>query len=232
MWKFVFIPGERPYVCDECGVSYAYPNILRKHKKSKHEQVRPNVCHICDKRFTMKAQLNAHLFTHTGERPYACDQCDKAFNRPSTLKTHKQSVHQRIRSYTCLICNKAFSSAGGLSIHSLTHTGAHLCVLLTQNIYSNRTKANQKFVFHCIGERPHACDQCDRLFSQRTSLKLHKNSVHQQIRPHACPHCDKRFKTTSHLKQHSTIHTGILCLKYNDYVKNLSKSQYQTQHHY
>lgn len=76
-----------------------------------------------------------------------------------------------------------------------------------QDIIELQTKI-QKLSFY-TGERSHACDQCDKLFSQLSSMKLHKNSVHHKIRPHACPHCDKRFKTMSHLKQHSTVHSGI-----------------------
>ena len=72
-----------------------------------------------------------------------------------------------------------------------------------------------------IGERPYACDQCEKSFTQSSSLRTHQKSIHQKIRPFGCEQCDKRFFTAQHLKQHSFSHTGngdilnISCTKHS-----------------
>lgn len=122
-----FYIGERPYVCDQCGISYAHPNGLSKHKMSIHQGIRPHACQVCDKRFITKMRLNEHLVIHTGEKSFLCDQCDKRFNRASNLRTHKSRVHhQKIYSHRCPVCDKCFYNTTELKNHSVTHTGVHL----------------------------------------------------------------------------------------------------------
>lgn len=42
----------------------------------------------------------------------------------------------------------------------------------------------------------------------RTHLRKHKRSMHQEIRPHACKQCDARFSSLRALKTHLLTHTG------------------------
>lgn len=133
-----FYIGERPYKCDQCGVTYAHRNTFRKHIKSVHEGVRPHVCTICDKRFTMKAQLNDHLVIHTGEKAFVCDRCGKRFNRKNVLRMHKQRVHkQQTPSHACQICDKRFFNPSMLKKHLITHTGACSFILVQYIFFVN-----------------------------------------------------------------------------------------------
>lgn len=52
----------------------------------------PNL--LCDKRFTRKAALDAHLFNHAGERPYACSICGKEFTRANDCRRHEK-IHSK-----------------------------------------------------------------------------------------------------------------------------------------
>ncbi|KAK8106768.1 SNF2 family N-terminal domain-containing protein [Apiospora kogelbergensis] len=48
----------------------------------------------CDKKYTRKANLDAHLDTHNGTRRFACRTCVKAFTRPSDRQRHEKG-HMR-----------------------------------------------------------------------------------------------------------------------------------------
>lgn len=60
-----------------------------------------------------------------------------------------------------------------------------------------------------IGEGSHVCGECNKAFSQLSTLKNHKRSVHTPIRSHACDKCDKRFTSADSLKTHGLLHEGI-----------------------
>lgn len=118
--------------------------------------------------------------THANEKRHACDQCDKSFPYRSILLKHKKTNCIRKRSHACKECGKCFIARSKLKIHLVTHTG----------------------------QKPFACDQCDKSFGHSGSLSNHKKMVHEQIRSHACEECGKCFALVADLKKHSYIHTG------------------------
>lgn len=63
---YIFVSGERPYVCQFEG---------------------------CDKRFTEYSSLYKHNVVHSASKPYACPQCGKLYRQASTLAMHKRTAH-------------------------------------------------------------------------------------------------------------------------------------------
>lgn len=61
--------------------------ILSVHMLS-HTGHKPHACEICDKKFSLKANLKRHMLTHTGENPFACTECTKKFKSRRALKLH------------------------------------------------------------------------------------------------------------------------------------------------
>ncbi|KAK2903063.1 hypothetical protein Q8A67_007776 [Cirrhinus molitorella] len=47
-------------------------------------------CEVCGKNFRLRAQLNAHLRSHSDEKPFKCDDCGKAFKYTWNLNKHKR----------------------------------------------------------------------------------------------------------------------------------------------
>lgn len=80
--------GSRPHVCKKCGKSFSYLTILRKHEKLKHDDRKPFECELCSKAFKMKANLQAHMVTHTGISKFTCPFCRRCFGTGSICKTH------------------------------------------------------------------------------------------------------------------------------------------------
>lgn len=51
-----------------------------------------------------------------------CEQCGKTFKTTKTLRTHVESVHEKLRKYVCPICDKAFFDRGKLNFHQHKHS--------------------------------------------------------------------------------------------------------------
>ena len=48
---------------------------------------------------------------------HECPHCGKSFRQSSTLKQHKQSVHENRKDYKCQECGKQFSQRANLKTH-------------------------------------------------------------------------------------------------------------------
>ncbi|XP_078114080.1 uncharacterized protein LOC144522685 [Sander vitreus] len=137
-----------------------------------HAHERPFSCTVCDKRFSCKGNLHAHMRSHTGEKPFTCSVCNKGFSAKVNLKTHMRS-HTGEKPFSCSMCSKSFSQKKTLVIHLRSHTG----------------------------EKPFSCLFCRKRFSEKGTLKRHIR-VHTGEKPYSCSVCGRDFSLLSHVKSH------------------------------
>ena len=52
------------------------------------------------------------------------------------------------------------------------------------------------------GERPYPCDLCEREFARKAALRIHKVSVHTNLKSYLCADCGAAFKANSALIDH------------------------------
>lgn len=114
--------GEKPYVCEECGMSFVTNGALKEHKVV-HSDDRPFECPTCLKRFKSLPCLKIHQDSHTGTQ-YCCPLCGKKLNTKLTLKKH-MIVHSDEKKYKCQQCGDEFKRAKTLKNHLIMHTGLH-----------------------------------------------------------------------------------------------------------
>ena len=51
-------------------------------------------------------------------------------------------------------------------------------------------------------KRPHACNLCDKAFTQNVHLTQHIAEIHEKLKPHVCDLCNASFGRKSHLMRH------------------------------
>lgn len=58
-------------------------------------------------------------------------------------------------------------------------------------------------------ERPYACEECGKRFRRGTTAKKHVLFVHRKQRDHRCPVCGKAYFTATQVRMHMKWHTGV-----------------------
>nr|CAD7443060.1 unnamed protein product [Timema bartmani] len=194
---------ERPHTCGVCGKTFKRQRNLGMHEQNSHgifsqgmgkeKVVISFPCQVCDKQFTTKHKLAAHMRNHTGERPFTCETCGREYKTAAGLGFHTKTSHMVWegkpmskyiqdaikKDFPCKICGKVLSSRVGREHHIRTHTG----------------------------ERPYKCKLCE--LALKTPAQLHAHmQIHSDSKPFPCTYCDKTFRRRPHLVSHLRTHTG------------------------
>ncbi|CAG2160476.1 unnamed protein product [Oppiella nova] len=180
------VSNERPFVCfwPNCGKRFARKHNLKEHKSAVHLKLKRFRCDVegCGQRFAYKSHLIRHKLKHSGEKPFKYDfsDCGKCFELKSDLNRHNTAVHMKEKRFQCDYngCERRFS--------------------LKQTLIDPLEREAV-----CL-----RCMDCDKRFSLKISLKIHKNAVHLKLKPFVCDHkdCGKCFTHRSNLIRHERKH--------------------------
>ncbi|XP_062855565.1 zinc finger protein 131 [Trichomycterus rosablanca] len=160
--------AEKPFVCKQCGKSYAREGALRQHlvyachydpSESRKLKRKVHMCVYCNKEFDHLGHFKEHLRKHTGEKPFECPDCHERFARNSTLKCHMSACQNgagakkgRKKLYECQVCGEVFNSWDQFKDHLVIHTG----------------------------EKPNHCTLCDQWFTHSRELGVHLQQEHPE----------------------------------------------------
>jgi len=125
------------------------------------------------KQETSEFESEVGMTGHTQMRKmYYCDKCDYSASKSTSVKYHKQTVHEGLR-YDCDQCDAFFTRKESLKTHKLSlHEGIRF-----------------------------PCDQCDYKATENGALKKHKQTQHENV-DFWCHLCDHGAKSEKKLKQH------------------------------
>ena len=195
------------FKCDSCNfVSINNKEKLSEHILLVHHGIKPYQCETCEKKFTRKDLLKAHLeakcrnYKKVHQNNFNCDSCDKSFVTESNLKNHmdltcknakinleedqyeNQEKSNNKKLYKCSICQSEFESLRNLNKH-ITEIHIGSVENLNKRDLNSIKEANTSY----------KCYKCDLVYTQMADLTKkfldHKNSPH----PYDCGSCDKKF---------------------------------------
>lgn len=169
--------GERPFVCEVCGVGFIQKDNLKQHTELRHssgEPVKKHKCENCGKLFRLRSNLKRHRLTHVAGKQFVCEECGKGYKERATLNQHMET-HSGNR-VSCETCGLTFSSRLYLRRH--------------------RNRKHPK-----NGILPFSCQLCDKAFHTNYLRKEHARSAHQLELVH-CPSCNKGFRTQKAMSSH------------------------------
>ena len=159
--------------CDKCDIEYELPEELDDHLKECLEDLKSFACKLCDTVWVSHLSLSLHLVVEHQSLKSVCDICGEIVKG---LKRHKQVVHEKIYKYYCHLCGKPTNDKDNLNSHMIN--------------------------VHGIGEKLFKCDQCDKSFADKKTLKHHYESHHARKTLYHCEHCPKTFWMKSYLSTH------------------------------
>ena len=143
-----------------------------------------------------------------------CQSCDKTFSSPMTLRSHMETVHEKIK-LKCPSCDKQFTKYTLSSHIKIVHEGVNFnCDSCGKGFATSQNLKNHVRIVH--EKVKIKCDSCDSTFGTSQNLKHHKRSVHEKIR-FKCNLCDSTFAQPHTLKMHiRDFHQIIQVEKFNE----------------
>ena len=187
------------HTCDICGDKKFTATALSIHIESKHQDDLP--CPQCGLMFATKTSLNHHIGKNHGEYEIIqCEKCEFTTRVASIMRTHFKRKHMADMKKTCEVCGETFKEL---------------------HLHLNRTACGKS-------DKTFHCDQCDKAFFTRPSLKQHIKRVHDTVRvkDKFCSQCSYSTYSNYNLKLHVTsVHQGNILVKQAcPYCDKVSKS--------
>ncbi|XP_064620563.1 zinc finger protein 112-like [Lineus longissimus] len=109
------------WVCEVCGEEYCSLEYLAEHL-NKHGNVLPHVCPHCSYRTSYRANFQKHCLIHTQVKRHKCDTCNKRFTQKSHLDAHIKAIHSNPnKEYRCHICEYVTMRSQSLNSHMKKH---------------------------------------------------------------------------------------------------------------
>lgn len=211
-------PADSPYVCQECGKSFASRQGLWEHGRLHGSGPGGTfTCAKCQKSFASRQGYLIHNRIHTGERPYGCRYCLKAFRDGGTLRKHER-IHTGERPHVCPICKHDFNQKVVLREHirwvhaacAIAKGEDFICQLCDATV-SDREELCAHLVRHSDLTRLNNTSMTTTVSHHRTAKnkKLtmkQKSNTEPQTSSNECDLCGNKFTSHEDLMTHVHIH--------------------------
>lgn len=211
----------RKLECVVCGkVNFSDQRALRRHYKI-HK--RKFICRFCGIKMSSAGSLMRHNLLHTGVKPFECDKCNRKFSRKDALKAHllaheKDSVkHTLPRPFLCTKCPASYTMRYNLIRHMRQCHQVHArnrgnnALPPANNVHTQQQQqapleqAENRPKIQIDPNNPLKCMHCNKMFATMKSLSTHV-WYHNQERRFVCKVCSRAFKYATDLSRHVLTH--------------------------
>ena len=128
-----------------------------------------------------------------------CEKCPLQFGNRTVLNMHMALVHNidaKTRN-----TEKIVKSENGTSGQQSFFKSTNIFNKKTISVYENKSFSDNKM---------NKCSICDSTFSQKSTLKRHMESVHENKKPYKCLICDYSCSQKRYLKTHmEAVHENM-----------------------
>ncbi|KAJ9580590.1 hypothetical protein L9F63_024231, partial [Diploptera punctata] len=87
---------DRPFLCEDCGLSFKWKKDLNRHITCKHQK-EEYICDTCKKSFTRRDVLLRHINEVHGQKQIVCNTCSKVFKSNRYLQDHQICHTQNVK---------------------------------------------------------------------------------------------------------------------------------------
>lgn len=187
----------------------------------------PKKCGVCQKIFASQIELRSHarqdheiehgsndeaefsrgdVSTSESETNFRCDICGVAENTKESLSEHVALHENQLK---CVVCGTILKHKANLVLHMRIHVS--VASLKYRKIIIKHIEELNKIGKYLpqADKKFFKCDKCEKTFVHKSSLRMHLQTTHTEVRNKQCPECPLKFKTTSQLNQHLVTHTGV-----------------------
>ena len=182
-----------------------------------------NVCKPCDKVFTGKDKLAAHIYGAHTYNIQLCDICSTEFKNRVALKQHVRHVHAN-EMVKCKECDKEFKTGFRLNLHTKrNHTKSPDCIcnLCHKKYKQDYSLGRHVKKYHSLNRpetrnyRTHTikgklndsegqyCKECDKTYTTRDAFNRHQTTSHA-YQPTTCQVCQYSTQNLLNLRSHYT----------------------------
>ncbi|KAL7732715.1 hypothetical protein ACLKA6_005863 [Drosophila palustris] len=193
----------QPMICPECrSTQFSNWNCLHTHLWRTHEiDMELYCCQLCSFKTPIYSRLvNTHAKIHSEERNYKCEQCGKGFKNTKQLKNHRR-LH---RTQGLGMAKSSISEEQATTATPTPHTTPTLHRCEDCGAAFKHRKTLREHLCKQRNEQPQ-CSSCQRVFSSKSSLKLHMRS-HQANKRFKCEKCEFEANDHNSFRRHLATH--------------------------
>ena len=133
-------PPKKIHQCRLCMKTLKNPAHLLLHIKSVHERRKDEKCHICDKKFARKNDLQKHIIRHKKVQNYVCAKCGRGYAFRYELTNHINKNLCDVEKQKSKVVEEAYQRC-----ETITHSGAR-ALQKWQSALLNRYSQNRSLI--------------------------------------------------------------------------------------